>query len=470
MGKVSAVTVWEGDRVRAGQVLARLESGDLAAEVQQAEAAVAAARAALAQAQTGLGIQRTQSSTRVEQAKAALQQAREQLSLVREGSRRQQKAQAEEGVRQARAALAAAQAQLSLVREGSRRQQKLQAEAAVRQAEAGLKTAQLTYDRHKQLVEEGAISRQQFDEIALRREVARSQYDAAKEQASLVHEGARSQEVLQAEEGVRQAEAAVRAAVAQRDLTYEGARSQEVRQAEAQVRQAEEALRMARAGTQENRVKADTVRMLRAQVAQAEANLAAARVQLSSATLVAPFSGVVSGRQADPGAMATPGKPLLTLVDPSRFRIEALVPESQIGSIHRGDRPRVVIDALRQTVTGRVAQIVPSADPNSRTFLVKIALPRAEGLSSGMFGRVKMIAGADRGIFVPETALWRRESLTGVFVIRDGVARKRLVTAGEVEHGKAEILSGLSTGEVIVARGVDRVQDGAAVREGGESP
>jgi RND family efflux transporter MFP subunit len=494
MGKVAAVEVKEGDRVTAGQVLLRLESADLAAQVRQAEAAVTAARAAWAQSETGLTIQHTQSSTRVAQAYASLGQAREQLSLVREGSRRQQKTQADEAVRQAQAgkgqagegisqaqaALASARAQLSLVTEGTRRQQRLQADAALREAEAGMKTAQVTHDRYQSLVDEGAISRQQYDEVALRLEVARSQYENAKQQASLVYEGARSQEVMQAEEGVRQAaagvraarqkareaEAAVRAAEAQRDLTYEGARAQEVRQTEAQVRQAEQALRMARAATGENQLKADDARMRRAQVAQAEANLSAARVQLSYARLVAPFSGIITRRQVDPGAMATPGVPVITAVDPSSFRIEALVPETQIRTVHLGDRLPVSIDALGQTLRGVVVQIVPSADPASRTFVVKVGLSKTTGLSTGLFGRVRMLAGKTRGIAVPETAVWRRESLTGVFVISDRTAVKRLVTVGKIEGGRAEILSGLQAGERIVADDVDRLQDGQAIRSG----
>jgi len=491
MGKVAAVEVKEGDAVRAGQVLVLLESADLVAQVRQAEAAVASAKAALAQAQTGAVIQRTQSRTRVEQAKAALRQAQEQLSLVKEGARRQQKlqadeavrqaeagkAQAEEAVKQAQAALAAAQSQLSLVREGARKQQKLQADAALRQAEANLKTAQATYDRFKPLADEGVITKQRFDEIALQLEVAKSQYETAKQQSSLVYEGARTQEVQQAEQAVHQAEAALRmaqqkareaeaglrSAQAQRDLTYEGARTQEIRQAEAQVKQAQEALLMAQAATDENKIKAENVKMLRAQVKQAEANLAAARVQLSYAAIVAPFAGVVVKRHIDPGAMAAPGVPLITVIDTSGFRFEAVVPESQIEGVHLGDMAQVTIDALSQTLTGRVAQIVPSADPASRTFIVKVGLPKVKGLSSGLFGRVKFVVGKTQGIFIPESALWRMESLIGVFVVEKGIAHKRLVTVGKIEDGKAEILSGLRNGERIVKAEVEQLTDGARV-------
>jgi multidrug efflux pump subunit AcrA (membrane-fusion protein) len=492
MGKVAAVSVREGDRVRAGQVLVRLEAGDLAAQVRQAEAAVAASLAALAQAQTGAAIQRTQSSTRVEQAKAALRQARDQYSLMKEGSRRQQKlqadeavrqaeagrAQAGEGVKQARAVLAATQAQLSLVREGSRRQQKLQADAAVRQAEATFQTAEATYRRFQALLDEGAVSRLRLDEVALQLEVARSQYGTAREQASLVHEGARTQELQQAEEGVRQAEAglrqaeqkqqeadaAARSAAAQRDLTYEGPRSQELRQAQEQVRQAEQALRMAQAAVGENRIKSENTRMLRAQLDQAEANRVAARVQLSYATLTAPFSGLVTVRSVDPGALAKPGVPLLTLVDPSGFRLEAIVPESARESVRLGASGPVTVGVQGRAVTGRIARIVPGADPSSRTFLIKIQLPQEERWTPGMFGRARLTVGKTTGLRVPESALWRQGSLAGVFVVEDGIARKRIVTIGRVADHYVEILSGLRGGERIVADHVEGVQDGGAVR------
>jgi multidrug resistance efflux pump len=478
--------------------MARLEAADLAAEARQADAALAAARAALAQARTGLEIQRTQSATRVAQAAAARSAAREQLSLVREGARRPEKrqadetvrqaeagkAQAEESVQQAKAALAAAQAHYSLVREGARRQQKLQADAALRQADASLRTAEATYQRYRRLHEEGAVSALRFDEVALQRDVAQAQYETAQQQALMVHEGARSQELQQAEEAVRQAEslsriaeqkareaeAAQAAAMARRDLTYEGARAQEIRQAEAQVRQAEEALRMARAATSEDRIKTDAVRMLLAQVQQAEAHRLAARVQLSYATLVAPFGGVIVQRHLDPGALATAGVPLLTLVDAKAFRFDAPVPESRISTLRVGDPTRVALDSLGRTLPGRIVRIVPSADPTTRTFLAKIALPPVAGLSDGLFGRARFQVGRSRTLIVPAAALWRAESLVGVVVVEAGIAHKRLVTMGRALDGGFEVLSGLRSGEVIVARDPWRVEDGAAVQpEGGRS-
>ncbi len=520
MGRVIAVYVREGDKVQAGQVLVQLDNSDLLAQVRQAEAAVAATRAALSQAMIALDIQRTQSQTRIEQARSELNQALEQLSVVKEGARRQERAQADEGVRQAQAAyerakeavkmaevelqqaregvkqaeaaVEAAKQQLELMREGYRKQQIAQAEAAFKQAEANLKVAQATYDRFKPLAEQGVITKQRFDEIVLQLESAKAQYEAAKAQLSMMREGFRSQEIRQAEENVRQAEAALRiakervkmaeaaynerlaalkqaeaalrAAEQQRDLVYEGARKQEIRQAEERVKQAREGLRMAIAAAKEVDIKAEQVRMLQAQLKQALAGLAAAQVQLSYATITAPFSGVVVKRHVDPGDMASPGMPLLTIVDPSSFRLEVTVPESHMKFIRIGDSVPVTIDALGQTLNGRVYEVVPSADPVSRTFVVKISLPQVKGLMAGMFGRAEFKVGEIRGIFVPESAIWREGSLEGVFVVEGERAIKRVVTTGKRLNDLIEILSGLNEGELVVAKVYDRIRDGMKVR------
>ncbi len=417
MSRVAALYVQEGDTVRKGETLAQLDAADLTAQASGAEAEVSASRRALAQARLGLTIQYTQSATRVEQAQAS--------------------------VRQAQAGLQTAKEQLSVVREGSRSQQRLQAGAAVRQAEVTLRLAQTTYTRFRALYDEGVIPRQRLDELQLQMETTKAQLDSAREQESLVNEGARAQEVRQAEEGVRSAEA--------------------------DVRKAEEGLRMARASTRENRIKQENVQMLKAQLKQAEAGVTAARNAITFATIRAPFSGVVLRRNVDVGAMAAPGAPLLELADTSSFRLEAVVPESQIAPLRNGAALTVRIDALNADLPGRVLQVVPNGDPASRTFIVKIALPPRSGLKNGLFGRVALPGDETESIQIAETALWRQDSLTGVWVVEDGVARKRLITVGAAANGTVEVLSGLRPGEEIVRENVKRMEDGARIIRRGEN-
>lgn len=464
MGKVARVLVREGDRVRAGQALVELEAADLQAAVAQAQAAVESAGAAVKQARTGAQIQTTQSSTRVGQAKAALQAAREQLSLVTEGPRKQQKLQADLAVSEAEAAVAQAQANLSLVREGARSQQKLQARQGVLQAEAQLRTAKANYDRYRTLFEQDVIARQRFDEVVLAYESAQAQHEIALQQASLVNEGARAQEVQAAEEAVRQAEARLAMARQQRELSHEGGREQEIAAARAQVRQAEENLRLAMAATAENSIKHDHIALLQAQQRQAEAALRAAQVQAGYATLTAPFPGVVTARLVDPGDMAAPGMPAVRIEDAGAFRLEVSVSESRMTGIALGQNVTVALDSLRWRGEGRVVEIVPGADPASRTFVVKVGLQGVPGLASGVFGKALFPGETRTRLVVPEAALVRRGQLESVVVVSaEGTARVRLVRAGETANGQVELLSGVQPGDRVVTSSPERLADGERV-------
>ncbi|HEY4932185.1 MAG TPA: efflux RND transporter periplasmic adaptor subunit, partial [Terriglobales bacterium] len=123
---------------------------------------------------------------------------------------------------------------------------------------------------------------------------------------------------------------------------------------------------------------------------QAEAGVSQAGTAMSFTKVRAPFDGLVIARLAEPGAMASPGVPLLTVEDPSRFRLEATVDESKIGAVRLGESVPVVIDALgEQSIEGKVTQIVPAVDPGSRTFTVKIDLPANPQMRTGLFGRAR---------------------------------------------------------------------------------
>jgi RND family efflux transporter MFP subunit len=132
--------------------------------------------------------------------------------------------------------------------------------------------------------------------------------------------------------------------------------------------------------------------------------------------------------------------------------------------VRLGQTAPVVLDALGRTVEGRVAEMIPAADPGSRSVTVKLDLPSAAGLRSGLFGRARF-PGAERNVLlVPAGALVARGQLTGLYAV-DGqrVARFRLVTAGQRRGDQVEILSGLHPDERVIVEGVERVTDGATV-------
>ncbi len=179
--------------------------------------------------------------------------------------------------------------------------------------------------------------------------------------------------------------------------------------------------------------------------------------------ITAPLDGVVTARMVDPGSTVFPGMPLLTVEEGGQYRLELAVPASLLGKVALGTSLPVSLDGDSRTVTGKVAEIVPTVDPVSRTFTLKLDLP-AKGLRSGQFGRAQLRIGEKQGLLVPQKAVLERGQLTFVWVVDNGnIARMRLVKPGTVIAGRVEILAGLSAGERIVVGGMERVVDGARV-------
>jgi RND family efflux transporter MFP subunit len=186
--------------------------------------------------------------------------------------------------------------------------------------------------------------------------------------------------------------------------------------------------------------------LLRAQHQEDEAETA-----LSYSTLIAPISGRVVERYADPGDTARQGQPLLRMYDPQSLRLEASVRESIASRLAKGKQLEVRIDAIDEQLTAVVDEIVPSADPGSRSFLVKVSLKESTGLYPGMFGRLIVPIGEIERIYIPLKAVARVGQLDFIIVKTEQGSVRRYVRLGEpAENGRIEVVSGLREGEQII--------------------
>lgn len=190
------------------------------------------------------------------------------------------------------------------------------------------------------------------------------------------------------------------------------------------------------------------------QVAAAEVERAGQRQRdaeagLSHAEIRSPVSGRVVDRLAEPGDTATPGSPLLRIYDPGLLRLEAPVRESLARHLAVGQRVPVIVEAAGESLEGEVEEIVPQAEPGSRTFLVKVRFPPNPRVLAGMFGRIGVPAGERTRLRVPEAAVESIGQLEFVTAIgSDGRAERRLVTTGvRGADGLVEVLSGLGAEE-----------------------
>ena len=202
---------------------------------------------------------------------------------------------------------------------------------------------------------------------------------------------------------------------------------------------------------------------LNSKMAGVEEEVRAAGIMRDYAKLAAPFSGVVITKTVEPGNLATPGAPLLTIEQDGLYRLEASVDESKLASVRVGQAVEAVIEASGRKLNARVSEIVPSVDSASRTYIVKLDLPATPQLRTGMFGRAIFPLGVAKALAIPLAALMEHGQLQSVFVVEDGVAHARLVTTGRRAGDAAEVLSGLNAGERIVAPLPPGLQDGARV-------
>ncbi|MDD2557708.1 MAG: efflux RND transporter periplasmic adaptor subunit [Desulfuromonas sp.] len=249
-------------------------------------------------------------------------------------------------------------------------------------------------------------------------------------------------------EQARQAVHAAEAAFAQAQSAYnrtknffaaKAATARDMEQAESAYLQAQAGLKRAE----------DGVGGTLAGIRMAEEMVVEAQIALGYTEIKAPTSGRVLQRLVDPGDQAVPGKPLLLLRTDGALRLEAHVRESLVQAVHPGAQLRVELVTLEQTVDAVVEELIPYADPHSRTFLVKAALPEIVGLYPGMYGKLKIPLQEVDLVLIPKAAITEIGQLELVMVKTPAGWKRQYIKTGKTYADKVEVLSGLFGGETL---------------------
>jgi HlyD family secretion protein len=401
-GRIDYLRGYEGDRVRAGEVLIRLDPSELEAHVAEMRASLTAARARLSQARRGVDPQTAETRAAIDQAKAEVSTAAAQLTQTE----------------------ASADSHRATVRH------------ELEQANARLENEKTHLRRLDALLAKGFVAAQEVDTARTAVAVAQADVDSAEDRVKLM-------------------QAQVRADL---DVAREN------------LKRAEARLRVATANRAQDTMYSDYVASLQAAVAQAAGALANAEAAQAQTVVKAPIDGLVTARLMDPGAMAIPGQPILTLVDIRQVWAEVSLSEEQAGHIRRGDLVRVSLDAYPgQSFAGRVIQINPAANPQSRSFAIRMQIDNPDlRLKPGMFGRARFVVERrpNRLVIPREALLESPDGATHVFVV-DGVpsvARKTPVQVGARQGAWVEVREGLQEGQAVIIMGHDRLKDGAKVK------
>lgn len=473
IGRVERVLVREGDRVRAGQLLATLARRSEEAGVAAQQAGVNLAKAQVETAEAALREAEALQGDRERRAAAETSAARErwrQAAALLNRSRKTLPAYVET----ARSEVEAAKATVRDLERGSRPEEIAQAQAELTSAEATLSRARTELQRQEQLYDEGAASRQAVDDAQEAFARAESAVKARQEALALLKRGTREEQIAAARARVRAAES--RLIAAEGDLAGLTAESRKVDEAAAALR----AAKAAEAETRSARARFDTLRQetraAQARVGQSRATVFQAEAVLNERAVYAPYDGVVGRRYVDPGDMASPTQALFSIVEANSLWVAAEVDEQDLAPVSEG-KP-VVITApayVGREFKGTVARIGGEAVPQTevrtgaRIVRVRVSLeptpPRERtllkpGMEVHTSGKATLAA---KAILVPSDALLSDAEGSYVWTVENNQTRRRRVRAGYVNGPETEIVSGLRAGEKVVVSGKENLKEGQKV-------
>ncbi|NEP60914.1 MAG: efflux RND transporter periplasmic adaptor subunit [Symploca sp. SIO2G7] len=386
--KIEQVLVDEGDFVKKGQLMATLDRSLLEAQLAQGKAAVAEAEASLAELQAGARSEEIgQAQARLDQTKASLQQT-----------------------------------------QASKPRQIDEAAAQVNEAQSRLELAKSRYDMYQSLVNNGAVSQDQFNQTA-------SEYRSA--QANL-------------------------SAAQQRLSQAKNTNNPEEAQLAASVREAEEQLKQLRAGSRQ-----EVIDQAKARLASAKGQVQSVVARLKNTRVLAPVSGKIATRNARVGDVSSASQELFTIIEQGRLELLLEVPETQLPQIGTEQSVKVTSKTDSSLVLyGKVREIDPVVDQESRMATVKVSLSNTESLKPGMFLQGAITTSSASGMTVPAKAVLPQTDGSAIIyqLQADNTVKAQTVEVGEIlSDERIEIKSGLSPSDRIVVKGAAYLKDGDLV-------
>lgn len=455
-GRLVEMRVNEGSHVESGDIMAVIDYDELELQLAQAEAALQAAQTNYEQVkQLAEGRVKGKidvADADVSSAKAALQQVKD-LAETRTVSQ----------IEGAEAGLTSLQANLEKIKRGAREEDRKQAQATLDQADANFANAQNNYDRMQKLFSDGAISAQSLEASQTQLNVAKAQYNIASEQIRLIENGARAEDIRSLEAQVRQAEASLKVARTQMATrTWE----KDIALAEAQVKKAESNLSTAKDLETARSWEAEIL-TAEAAMKQAEAASRLAQERLADATITAPISGIVATRHLDLGGTASLTAPLFEIVEMETVKAVFSVIESDLGKLKPHAQASIRVDALEKPVMGEISLISPTLDSSSRTAKIQIQVDNPSmNLKPGMFARATIPVEVHEGaVLIPRSSVLEdvNRGLRSVFVVVEGVSKRRTIEIGLSQGGEVEVTQGLVEGDAVIVAGQHALTDGESV-------
>ena len=426
-GRIAQVRVEEGQPVKAGDVLAELDTTSLEQQIEQAQASLLTAQARLRQAQAPA------SAEDLASAEASLVSAQANYDNVKAGP-------SKEDLASAQASLDSAQANYDKVKAGPTAADLASAKASLDSAQASLQQAQSAYDRVKDQPFIGLLPQSlDLQKATIAYQSAKATYDAARNHPTPSELAAARAQVVQAEASLAQLKARPTPS--------------ELASAAAQVAQAQ--AQLAKLQAQPN---ADDIAVAQASVDQAQVSLQQAISQRDNAVLKAPFDGTVEQVNVAQGEWGSPGSPAFVVDNTADLFVDIQVDEVDVAQLAEGQTVHLRFSALKQqALDGTLVHIAPAATTVSgaQAYGARIAfLPGALPIRLGMTSEASIVtARADDALLVPNRAITADREAGRYYVTiqrTGGITEKVEVQIGLRDSTQTQILSGVGEGDRLV--------------------
>jgi len=234
---------------------------------------------------------------------------------------------------------------------------------------------------------------------------------------------------------------------------------QQIQVAREAYKQAQEHFKLAVSGGSK-----EDVSVSQAAVLQAQARVDKLSALLAQTIIRAPEDGLIVKSEARHGEIAVAGQPIFTLVRDNRLELKVNVSETQLLLIHPGQmaeiRPR---RNSQEVIIGKVREVSPSVDANSRLGIVHIDIPKSDRIIPGMFFHVDIDTAKDRVLAVPKEAILDADGSSYVYVVENDRVKKVEVETGEDFDNNLEVKSGLKPGQKVAISGASFLKDGDRV-------
>jgi RND family efflux transporter MFP subunit len=198
-----------------------------------------------------------------------------------------------------------------------------------------------------------------------------------------------------------------------------------------------------------------------------KSRLQQAKVNIGDTNIKATINGIVNKRYIEPGSVLGAATQMFDIVNVSKLKLKVTVNESQVASLKLGNTVQVSASVYPDTkFSGKITFIAPKAD-TSLNFPVEIEIANnsSNDLKAGMYGTAEFASNQQKQslMVVPRNAFVGSVSSNQIFVVENGVAKLKTVTAGRILGDKVEIINGLSDGETVITTGQINLQDGSKV-------